>query len=61
MVIKILSSAATFAGVSYNTDKIDRDKGELMRVSGFGPLQALGKLSGYTADIDHPIPAECDQ
>jgi hypothetical protein len=44
MVIKILSSAATFAGVSYNTNKIDRDKGELMRVSGFGPLQGLGKL-----------------
>ncbi len=44
MVIKILSSAATFSGVSYNTNKIDRDKGELMRVSGFGPLQALSKL-----------------
>jgi hypothetical protein len=41
MVVKILSSAASFKGVSYNTNKIDNGKGELMKVSGFGPLQIL--------------------
>ena len=41
MVVKILSSSASFKGVSYNTNKIDKGKGELMKASGFGPLQAL--------------------
>lgn len=41
MIVRILSSSASFKGVSYNTDKIDRGKGELMKVSNFGPLQAL--------------------
>jgi hypothetical protein len=41
MVVKILSSAASFKGVSYNTTKVDRGKGELMKVSGFGPVEAL--------------------
>jgi len=44
MVVKILSSSATFSGVRYNTNKIDSGKGELMKVSGFGALQALGVL-----------------
>lgn len=44
MIVRFLSSSASFHGVSYNTDKIDRGLGELMKVSGFGALQALSEL-----------------
>jgi hypothetical protein len=44
MIVKILASSASFSGVSYNTDKIGRGKGDLMKVSNFGPLQALEHL-----------------
>ncbi|MFS2185622.1 relaxase/mobilization nuclease domain-containing protein [Mucilaginibacter sp. Mucisp84] len=44
MIVRILSSSASFHGVSYNTDKIDRGLGELMKVSGFGALQGLTEL-----------------
>ncbi|RVT99727.1 hypothetical protein EOD41_14885 [Mucilaginibacter limnophilus] len=44
MIVRILSSAATFNGVSYNTGKIGRGKGELMKVANFGAFQALSTL-----------------
>lgn len=44
MIVKILRPSATFNGVSYNTDKIESDKGELMKVENFGALQALEHL-----------------
>lgn len=44
MIVKILLPSATFRGVSYNTTKIENDKGELMKVENFGALQALEHL-----------------
>jgi hypothetical protein len=44
MIVKIFTPIATFGGVSYNTRKIDRNKGELMKIANFGPLQAFGHL-----------------
>jgi len=44
MIVKILSSSAKFSGVVYNTNKIDRNKGDLMKVANFGALQGLGRL-----------------
>lgn len=44
MIVKIIPSPANknIGAVSYNTNKIDKNKGELMKVSNFGPLQAFG-------------------
>jgi hypothetical protein len=44
MIVKIFPASASFKGVSYNTTKIEKNKGELMKVANFGPLQALGKV-----------------
>ena len=47
MIVKIFphtSQSASFPAVSYNTGKIDKATGELMKVSGFGALQGLQRL-----------------
>lgn len=44
MIVKILPPSAAFKGVSYNTNKIEKDKGELMKVENFGVLQAFEHL-----------------
>ncbi|NRF37562.1 relaxase/mobilization nuclease domain-containing protein [Pedobacter foliorum] len=45
MIVRILAKSKTFKGVLYNTNKVDKNKGELMKVSGFGALQGMTKLS----------------
>lgn len=44
MIVKILSSAKSFGGVRYNTDKIQQDKGELVKAANFGALGAISNL-----------------
>jgi len=45
MIAKILKSkSGTFAGVTYNINKIDQHKGELMLTANFGPLEAFSNL-----------------
>ncbi|SDF11834.1 Relaxase/Mobilisation nuclease domain-containing protein [Mucilaginibacter pineti] len=45
MIVKILyNKSVSFPGISYNTNKMEKDKGELLKVSGFGALQGLDNL-----------------
>jgi len=45
MTVKILSSTSTFNGVSYNTNKTQSAKGELMKFRNFGYLQSSPKVT----------------
>jgi hypothetical protein len=44
MIVKFLRKSETFRGVGYNSNKLEKDKGELMLVSGFGALQGMDNL-----------------
>ena len=44
MIVRILWKSKTFRAIRYNTTKVEKNKGELVKVSGFGALQALSNL-----------------
>jgi|GEM_PF-3187106 hypothetical protein len=44
MIAKFLAKSKTLKGVRYNTNKVEKDKGELMKVSGFRSLQGMPQL-----------------
>lgn len=47
MIVKLLYTSKTgalFPGVRYNTNKVDRNLGQLMKVANFGALQGLSHL-----------------
>ena len=44
MIVHILPPASGFPAVNYNTEKVDKGKGELMLVANFGMLQGLQHL-----------------
>jgi hypothetical protein len=45
MRVKILSSTSTFNGVSYNTNKTQNSKGELMKFRNFGYIQTASSVT----------------
>jgi len=44
MIVRILDPVPGFPGVGYNTNKVDRNKGELLKVANFGALQGLEQV-----------------
>jgi len=47
MIVKFLYTTGPnghFPAIKYNTGKMDKNKGELMKVMNFGPLQGLSHL-----------------
>ena len=58
MVVKILSSAATFNGIKYNFEKLAAGKAELMTVANFGSLQGLDKVR---AEDYQELPADVNR
>jgi hypothetical protein len=44
MIVHILPPADGFPAVSYNTDKVEENKGQLMRMANFGALQGLSAV-----------------
>lgn len=43
MIVKIFDPVAVFEAVRYNTNKMDKGKGELLKVANFGPLMSYSE------------------